>query len=359
MRSLFLFIVSSIFAVSTFAQNGQTVTLVFVTASSETYKNYEAVIDDVSYYSENSTGNNRTSNNRNTIWLNNFQPGQHTIQVYSLKNGSNEERATTAPVYTSTFNVRQGFDTKIAVRNNGQVQFSERQGIDNGNQNTAANNGDYNRNTKDGNGDYSTGNQNRRRSDQDNTTTNNGNDETVNTNGNNDGNNNGSYPNRSRHDRNNSTTNNGNENGSVNNDGDSDGNYGNGTNQNRRMNRNRNNTNSDGGYDNQNKEYNIKVAMSDEDFTLLKDNISKQWIPGSKMTSLRNEFATGGHYFTATQAKELIEFVTDENNRLELAKASYPIITDQENFRQVYDVFRSQASKDEMDRFIRNYQNQN
>ena len=270
MRSLSLLIVSSIFAVSTFAQNNQTVTLVFVTAASETYKNFEAVIDDVSYYSENTAGNNRTSNNRNTIWLNNFQPGQHTIQVYSLKNGSNEERSGNTPVYTSTFNVRQGFDTKIAVRNNGQVQFSERQGADNSNQNTTTNNnGDYNRNTKDGNGDYSNGNQN------------------------------------------------------------------------------------------QNQNYNTKVAMSDDDFTLLKDNISKQWIPGSKMTALRNEFVTGGHYFTTIQAKELIEFVTDENNRLELAKASYPIITDQDNFRQVYDLFRSQSSKDEMDRFIRNSQNQN
>jgi len=338
----------SLFTVSSFAQNGQTITLVFVTAASETYKNYEAVIDDVSYYSENTAGNNRISNNRNTIWLNNFQPGQHTIQVYSLKNGSNEERATGTPVYTSTFNVRQGFDTKMAVRNNGQVQFSERHGVDNSNQNTiATNNGDYNRNTKDGNGDYSNGNnQNREKNDQDNSTTNNANDETVNNDGNNNGNNdNGTNQNRRKHDRNNSTKNNGN-------DRDSDG-----TNQNRRMKRDRNNTNTDGEYDNQNKDYNNKAPMSDDQFTQLKETISKQWIPGSKMTAVRNEFVINGHNFTTLQAKELIEFVTDENNRMELAKASYPTITDPDNFRQIYDVFRNQSSKDEMDKFIRNYQN--
>ena len=76
MRSLSLFIVSSFIAVSSFAQSNQTVTLVFVTAANDNYKNYEAVIDDISYYSENTTdNNNRTSNNRNTIWLNNFQSG--------------------------------------------------------------------------------------------------------------------------------------------------------------------------------------------------------------------------------------------------------------------------------------------
>jgi len=64
-----------------------------------------------------------------------------------------------------------------------------------------------------------------------------------------------------------------------------------------------------------------------------------------------------GHNFTTLQAKELIEFVTDENNRMELAKASYSTITDPDNFRQIYDVFRNQSSKDEMDKFIRNYQN--
>lgn len=321
MRSLSLFIVSSIFALSSFAQFNQTVTLVFVTAANDNYKNYEAVIDDVSYYSENiADNNNRTNNNRNTIWLNNFQPGQHTIQVYSLKNGSNEERSNNTAIYSSTFNVRQGFDTKIAVRNNGQVQFSERQ---------SANNSSTNQTTD-------------------------------NNNGNNDGTYNKNTTNRNdriKRDRNNTNPNNDSDNGTVTNDGDSDGNYNNGTvNRNGRMKRDRNNSNTNGGNDDQNNDYNKKMPMDNNQFSQLLETIRKQWIPGSKMTAVRNEFVISGHYFTTMQAKQLIEFVTDENNRLQLGKASYPTITDPENFRQLYDVFRNQASKDEMDNYIRDYQ---
>ena len=332
MRSLSIYMVSCFIAVSSFAQSNQTVTLVFVTAANDNYKNYEAVIDDVSYYSENTTdNNNRTSNNRNTIWLNNFQSGQHTIQVYSLKNGSNEERSNNTAIYSSTFNVRQGFDTKIAVRNNGQVQFSERQSAYNNsttNQTTDTNNnGVYNRNTTNGNnGDYNNGtsNQNRR---------------------------------MTKRDRNNTNTNNDSDNGTVTNNGDSDGNYNNGTaNRNGRMNRDRNDSNTNGGNEDQNNDYNRKMPMDDNQFSQLLETIRKQWIPGAKMSSVRNEFVVSGHYFTTMQAKQMIEFVTDENNRLQLAKASYRTITDPENFRQLYDVFKYQASKNEMDNYIMDYQ---
>src|ERR1700687_3173156 len=102
-------------ALSGFSQSSQTVTLVFVSTAIDNYKNYEAVVDDVSYYSENMPAGNSeevgagmSSNNRNVIWLNNVQPGKHIIQVYNIQNGSNDERAGNTPVYSSTFTVREG-----------------------------------------------------------------------------------------------------------------------------------------------------------------------------------------------------------------------------------------------------------
>ena len=137
MRYVSICIVSCGFALAAFSQSSQTVTLVFIPPPSDYYKNYEAVIDDVSYYSENKPSghaqNDNTAmrlNNRNTTWLQNFQPGRHTIQVYIIKDGSANERAANTPLYTSAFTVTKGFDTKIAVRSNGQVQFSEQVSAD-------------------------------------------------------------------------------------------------------------------------------------------------------------------------------------------------------------------------------------
>jgi hypothetical protein len=160
-----------------------------------------------------------------------------------------------------------------------------------------------------------------------------------------------------KRDRNNTNTNNDSDNGTVTNNGDSDGNYNNGTaNRNGRMNRDRNNSNTNGGNEDQNNDYNRKMPMDDNQFSQLLETIRNQWLPGAKMSSVRNEFVVSGHYFTTMQAKQMIEFVTDENNRLQLAKASYRTITDPENFRQLYDVFKYQASKNEMDNYIRDYQ---
>jgi hypothetical protein len=107
-----------------FSQSTQTITLIFISPSNDSHKNYEALIDDVSYYSENN--NDATNQDRNTIWLNNVEPGRHAIQVYGIKRGSGNEREVNAPIYSSAFTVRQGYDTRIVVKNNGQVQLSER-----------------------------------------------------------------------------------------------------------------------------------------------------------------------------------------------------------------------------------------
>ena len=126
-------IICSCWFLPVFSQNSPTVTLVFVSSANDNHKNYEAVIDDVSYYSENTPAKNSensegemSAQSRNTIWLNDFQAGRHTIQIYTVRNGSDNERDGNTPVYSSTFTIKEGFDTKIAVRNNGQVQFSDR-----------------------------------------------------------------------------------------------------------------------------------------------------------------------------------------------------------------------------------------
>ncbi|MGE5519860.1 MAG: DUF4476 domain-containing protein [Candidatus Dadabacteria bacterium] len=110
-----------------------------------------------------------------------------------------------------------------------------------------------------------------------------------------------------------------------------------------------NNTNNNG-YN-----YGYRTPMTDANFTTLYQNIQRQWFPGSKMNALRQAFSNTSNYFTTNQASQLIQLISDENNRLELAKAAYRTITDPANFTQIYDILSSQADRDELAAYVRNY----
>ena len=109
------------------AVSAQTVTVTFQGAANRA-KSYQIVIDGVSYYSANSVSNN----GRQITTINNLSEGSHNLEVYTLSNrntGYNDGTATqpsTKPVYTKTFQLRQGYDMNITVRGNGQVSFTEK-----------------------------------------------------------------------------------------------------------------------------------------------------------------------------------------------------------------------------------------
>lgn len=98
---------------------------------------------------------------------------------------------------------------------------------------------------------------------------------------------------------------------------------------------------------------NVRIAMSDVLFNDLYDNIESIWWPGGEMNAARDVFNSENNYFTTAQAKEIIELVSWESNRVELAKLSFDNIVDPQNFRQIYDLFSSESSKDELDSYIR------
>ncbi|MFL5810563.1 MAG: DUF4476 domain-containing protein [Flavisolibacter sp.] len=113
-------------------------------------------------------------------------------------------------------------------------------------------------------------------------------------------------------------------------------------------------------YNNNNNPYNnnnYRVAMSDANFNSIYESIRKQWFPGSKMSSASDAFNVSTNYFTTAQAKKIIGLVSNESNRLELAKLSLDNLTDLSNYRQLYDLFTSQASRDELDNYYRSMNN--
>ena len=107
-------------------------------------------------------------------------------------------------------------------------------------------------------------------------------------------------------------------------------------------------------YDNSNPVY-TKVAMKEAEFNTLYRDIQNRYGIGAKMSALSNVFATESYYFTTAQTKQLIQLVSDENNRLELAKTSYDNIVDQANFSQLYDIF-SNSSRNALEVYVRDHQ---
>ena len=107
-------------------------------------------------------------------------------------------------------------------------------------------------------------------------------------------------------------------------------------------------------YDNSNPVY-TKVAMKDADFNTLYRDIQNRFGIGAKMSALSNAFASESYFFTTAQTKQLIQLVSSESNRLELAKASYDNIVDQANFSQLYDMFSS-SSRNELEVYVKDNQ---
>jgi hypothetical protein len=99
----------------------------------------------------------------------------------------------------------------------------------------------------------------------------------------------------------------------------------------------------------------VRTPVSDADFNALYRDIESRWGLGVKYAALTEVFNNTNNYFTTAQAKQLIQLVSAEGNRLQLAKSAYRNITDPENFSQIYDVLASQASRNELAAYVNSY----
>lgn len=116
-----------------------------------------------------------------------------------------------------------------------------------------------------------------------------------------------------------------------------------------------NRDNRDPRYDNNNSNNNNNYnrAMADYDFTQAKQTIQKEWFENTRVTTAKQ--IMDRNYFTSRQVKELLQLFTFENNKLELAKYAYGKTVDRNNYFIINDVFTFNGSKEELDRYIRDY----
>jgi len=102
-----------------------------------------------------------------------------------------------------------------------------------------------------------------------------------------------------------------------------------------------------------------KTPMATATFNKLLQDVKNEWMPGAKMNLLTSAFANTMNYFSTNQAGQLIQLVSDEDNRLTLAKSSYRNITDPANFTQLYQLFSYQANRDALAAYVNSYRNIN
>lgn len=105
-------------------------------------------------------------------------------------------------------------------------------------------------------------------------------------------------------------------------------------------------------YDNSSVSTTVKIAMPESTFTTLYNQVRLTFGLGAKYSALADIFNNETNYFTVAQARQLIQLVSSENNRLELAKSSYNNITDPANFTQLYDLLSTQASRNELAAYV-------
>ena len=216
----------------TLAVSAQTVTISFQGAANKP-RNYQVVIDDVSYFSVNGI----TKNGRKITTINNLSEGSHHLKLYtsSNTNSSSIDGSTVVPatkaLYTKTFQLREGYDMNILVKGNGQVSFTEKVS-----------------------------------------------------------------PN------------------AINNSS--------------------------------------RTPMASGSFNTLVQKVSGRRYQSDRITLVKNALNSTSNYFTTTQIRQLLTLITAESRRLELAKLSYNKVTDQANFSSVYDVLKSEASRDALDNYV-------
>ena len=95
-----------------------------------------------------------------------------------------------------------------------------------------------------------------------------------------------------------------------------------------------------------------RVAMSEPAFDKLLASTKSKWSQTSRYNAVKTSFNTKANNFTTHQAGEMLMLISSEAKRMELAKLSYPRITDPENFTDTRDLFASETNKENLDKFI-------
>jgi hypothetical protein len=99
-------------------------------------------------------------------------------------------------------------------------------------------------------------------------------------------------------------------------------------------------------------QYNTRTPMADATFSQVLQKVSNHFLPWDKVRDARDAFNNTSYYFTTSQIRQILGVIASENDRLDLAKLSWSRVTDPTNFTQLYDMFTTQASRDDLNAYV-------
>ncbi|MGB8193102.1 MAG: DUF4476 domain-containing protein [Chitinophagaceae bacterium] len=100
-------------------------------------------------------------------------------------------------------------------------------------------------------------------------------------------------------------------------------------------------------------QYASRIAMSESDFSKLHTKARFHLRQSSTIAAVKDALSNKTNYFTLDQTRSLLSLISSETDRLTLAKLAYHRAADPTSFTQLYDLFTTQASIDEMNNYIR------
>ena len=95
-----------------------------------------------------------------------------------------------------------------------------------------------------------------------------------------------------------------------------------------------------------------QTPMSEVEFDKLHKSVNSKWSQAARLTAAKTAVTSRGNYFTTEQIGQLISLITAESKKLELAKLSYPKVTDPGNFSEINTLFNSQAAREELEKYV-------
>src|SRR5437763_575459 len=71
-----------------------------------------------------------------------------------------------------------------------------------------------------------------------------------------------------------------------------------------------------------------KTPMADDQFSKILQNVRGKWFQSNKVRDVRDAFTSTGVYYSTYQITQLLQLISSESNRLELAELSYRVVAD-------------------------------
>lgn len=95
-----------------------------------------------------------------------------------------------------------------------------------------------------------------------------------------------------------------------------------------------------------------KTGVTDAQFNTILTSIKSKWSQSSRISAMKNALNNKSYYFTTEQVGEMLQLISVEARRLELAKLAFAKVTDPLNYTDITELLTTQANKDNLVAFV-------